>query len=449
MTHHTNINLFRILLSTKTHTAELHEYIVNDDSEKVASFLTSNTKLFSQLELEILFLFSTNNLKLGIANLIFPHMQFNNDRVLRVNKAYEELTLASWYQAELIFPEGTSQVQKNALKDAFTQIAYLLADPLQCLNLLQSLDTQIERAQSFLGCDFSSIQPGAGIIISNYQWPNPPVADSPSISQTHGILRYLIREQLSKHGIDAQNELVTFSGFVEPELANSLIASGSLFKEQFLMGTALIHGLYSHYLQWYIISRALEEKLLHFKEDLTLLDVLRASVSVKKSNGLLVWASLIDFIQKGSDITHYDFGSPHQLNNALLNSEKLVYLRGYLLNSWYKSIEKYRKTVGEQASKITLNEFYKLLITGQTLAGSYFDWFSLGNTAATIEGYYTKTSKTKIIPSPDLQILKKDAETLFSEARKLAQSMTLLGLFKTEYIEENNTSAKEVNLSIT
>lgn len=174
-------------------------------------------------------------------------------------------------------------------------------------------------------------------------------------------------------------------------------------------------------MQWYIISRALDEKLLHFKEDLTILDVLRATVNIIKDNGILVWTSLIDFVQKGSDITHYDFGSPHQLNNALLNSDKLVYLRGYLLNSGYKFIEKYRETVGEQASKITLNKFYKLLITGKTLPGSYFDWFSLEDTQATREGYYAKASKIKIIPFPNLQILKKDAETRFAETRKLAQ----------------------------
>ncbi|MDR3503221.1 MAG: ankyrin repeat domain-containing protein [Legionella sp.] len=447
LNHPNNTNLFRILLSTKQHTAELYEYIENEDSDNISLYLENNAGLFSQLELELLFLFSTNNLKLDIAKLIFPYLQFNNHRALRENKAYEEFTTVKWFTTKLIFPEGTTKERENALKDAFTQIAGLLAAPLQCQDLLKLLDAQIEQAQTFLGCDFSSIQPGSGIVLESYQWPDPPEEDRPKISQGHGILRYFLREQLSKHGIETQSELVTFSGFVDPELANNLIASGALFKEQFLMGTALIHGLYSHYLQWYIISRALDEKLLHFKDNLTLLDVLRASVNVKKDNGELVWTNLIDFLHNGLGITHYDFGSPQQLNNALLHSDTLIYLRGYLLNSWYKSIEKYRETIGGQATKITLNEFYKLLITGQTLAGSAFEWFSLGNSEATIDEYYAKTSKTKIIPSPDLQILKKDAETRFSAARKFAHSMASLGLFKSEQPDETNIPMKGLNFN--
>ncbi|MFT4059070.1 MAG: hypothetical protein QM652_05925 [Legionella sp.] len=243
------------------------------------------------------------------------------------------------------------------------------------------------------------------------------------MADSEGALRFLLRMQLQKYNIETQNELYIFAGFVPTKYANSIVRNGGLFKEQYLRGTALAHGLYSHYLQWYILSRAMDEGKLKLKDNLTLLDVLKATVDVT-ADGKPVWALLIDFTL--DNVSYYNFRIPHDLNHALLFTEKcsdnLPYLQGYLLNSWHKNIKKMQKIL-EDTYLQTIS--YNAIIEGQFIADWAFGRIKLGMTTNTVEKYYQESAKIIGVLSQETRIVEKNASLRFANITKR------IGIFST------------------
>ena len=244
--HSTNVELFRILLHGCQHTKALYEIIVANDNDEVCAYLAISGLLFSKYQLEVLFLFSINNYKFDVAQSLFSHpnglSRFKDCRIIARPQTLEE---NQWMSDDrLIFPASTSPEHQNALRDAFKQITALLENPVKCLQLLRGLDAKIAQYQVSIRCDFSKILPGDGIVVDGIKWPSAPQEDRVRVSDSQGLLRYLLRQQLAKHGIETQDKLYTFSGYVDTEVANDLVRHGSLFKEQYLRGNSLAarHG---------------------------------------------------------------------------------------------------------------------------------------------------------------------------------------------------------------
>ncbi len=67
-----------------------------------------------------------------------------------------------------------------------------------------------------------------------------------------------------------------FNACVDPVKANALVTSGALFKEQFFLGNALTHGLYSHYFQWLLMALAIESGRIKLPDNLSLKEIMQA-----------------------------------------------------------------------------------------------------------------------------------------------------------------------------
>ncbi|WP_028388260.1 ankyrin repeat domain-containing protein [Legionella fairfieldensis] len=388
-----NIDLIRVLFSKHQGTAELFDIILSGNDVDLVSYVEKNNSLFTKNQFEGLFLFCINSRRFKLANLLSSYIDklfqksicpLENRFELSIVKSVEWNAITSFS-----FPVETTEELQMALKDAFLKIALLLAQPRTCINLLSDLDNQIKEYQHHFNHNFSKIDSDNFFVASNIPFPAEPKDDLKKID-CQGLLHYLMRTQLNKFGIDTQETLYYFAGFVDSKVADELVKSGALFKEQFLVGNALVHGQ-SHYFQWYILSRALETGLLWFKGNLTLLDVLKAVIEVKvKKDNSSVWPALIDYFPT-PPIYYYDFGSPHLLNSALLCDATNPHLRGYLRNIWYKSIEKFQNAMRSLSSEPLS---YESIITAQVLAGPVFDLFK-GMTMKEVSHYYEHVAKNE------------------------------------------------------
>lgn len=290
-----------------------------------------------------------------------------------------------------------SYVEKNdfindELLDAFKQIGDLFGKPKKCLELLSELDNEIASFQSFLNCDFKKIKPGVGIFLPNYIWV-PDFSPNYSYVNTYGLLRYLLRKKLQTHQIEKQDKLYTLSGFVVE--ASKIVANGALFIEQFLMGISLTHGIYTHYLQWYLIAVAFEKKLFSFDQRITLRDLLTTSVakSQYQMDSEMVWPRLLDFVIQSTDpdkLYNFNLGAPQRSNSLLLRSPVNPHLRGYLLNSWHRNIAEFQRQFAlthPDSDPIP----YICLVGAQTVFQQSFGACNVGMRAASVERFYRET----------------------------------------------------------
>jgi hypothetical protein len=228
-----------------------------------------------------------------------------------------------------------------------------------------------------------------------------------------GILRKIVRSYLQKHNIETQNELYNFAGFVDTEIANALVRKGALFKEQFFLGNALTHNLYTHYLQWFLIARGIDTG--RIKLQLPLKDILQASVDVQTGDKGPAWTLLIDNVsfftyvkalnkervvisERYSFFTkvpaRYRFSSVMEFSSFLYTSPDLPHIRGYFLDSLYKNIRKIQFTMKD---KFPEDEKIKQshVITGSVLAFRVFSRFKLGLTRDDVDKHYKERAKTQ------------------------------------------------------
>lgn len=240
------------------------------------------------------------------------------------------------------------------LKDALTNCAALLRNPSLCIDLLKELDEEIVKFSPFLGLDYSAIKPESVFFVRSFQVPcqiDGLTAAAKTVStDSDGLLWYLLRKIVNKQGIDTENTLLTFSGYVNKRIANDFVKEGRLFREHFLSGSVLMHGIYSHYIQWALFSIAIEKKILNLGEDITLPSLMDDLIFLNQ------WDNLIDFISNAPFNTHcqdFNLGSPQRLNSLLLFSDELPNLRGLMLTLFYQQTTeiqnqfalKYKKTL--------------------------------------------------------------------------------------------------------
>ncbi len=446
-----NIDLLKIYFNNEN-TANLLQAILNNDKDKIEKLLLANQ--YREEDLRALFIFLINSYQFELASLLLEHQQklqsqdkiirspekdFNADQENGVTRSELRSDIIELYREELhshqFFFEGTAHHDKaKALIDAFAKIKELLCDLPTCIELLKRLDDGLGEQLPQL----SKIKPEQSIIIKGLPWPAITTENHQSLDKKR-LLRSLLRSYLQNHGIETQKELYNFAGFVSSETANALIRQGALFKEQFLMGNALVHGLYTHYIQWYIIARAIDEGRVKFKGGLRLKDVLVASVDVKTAGNTPAWTfvldalSLSDYAAKCDKTrihaashwvwmsrypTRYSFSYVNDLTSFLYTcpDDALPHLRGYLLDSLISSIEKTMKMLGEKASDIKPSHSNNI-IAAQVLSSWHFDRLKIFS-RPDVEDYYDKHAKTGGKLNPETGIVTKTVDCSFFHPRK-------------------------------
>ena len=236
---------------------------------------------------------------------------------------------------------GSSLEKRDNAREDLRAIAHLFRNQDVCLRLLQSLDAEIQSHQSCLDIDFSTISPHDAApleFMEDLRLPPAPEKDKDYSSQkTYRLLFHLLGRTFSRHGI--QHNIINIPLGFYPNIADFTNA-GALFKESRFSGTGLVHGSYSHDLQWYILCRAVEEK----EVSLTCspgecLKIIR-KVSIQGSDA---WTQIFDLfysasVEKNNDAFY--IGDPLRLNCFLLNAQRFPHLRGLLRTLFYKDVQK-------------------------------------------------------------------------------------------------------------
>ncbi len=319
-----------------------------------------------------------------------------------VNKIYKYYF--NYYSKTIVSTTSRWANKEQEILNAYARISELLCDVTTCTKYLKIIDYLIKQQ-----CPSANkITPGKPMVVKGLRWPSPTFPKHFQALEKTGILRKILQKILSKHGIDAGPVKYTFAGFVSAKDANAIIKKGFLFKEQPLLGVAMLHGLYSHYFQWAIIALAYENKEIEFA-GLNLIEIYRSTVEIKTEKNLPMWTHLLDRVYhseqagtpqkeparvkeiwdpKDQGTLRYRLSSPHEINSFLLFSDELPFLRGYLLNQWYKNILKILKY---QKSN------YISIVAGQAYTYDKFTGYGPKLTLNHVLDYYQeKDSKAKV-----------------------------------------------------
>ena len=165
--------------------------------------------------------------------------------------------------------------------------------------------------------DLSAYAEVENYVVSPHRvWPIPFTNHK---TKTFGLLNKLLLAKEREHGINTDpNAPAVFSGFVPKGFANKIVGNGNLFVE-FKGASEVLHGIYSHRLQWYLeLSR------------------LGKNVNAKKLvfDSIPTWNKEYDSIDPTKGIS-----SPHALHSILLNSQdKLPTLCYYLRKVFASSL---------------------------------------------------------------------------------------------------------------
>lgn len=202
-----------------------------------------------------------------------------------------------------------------------------------------------------------------------------------------------IRDRLREHEIDDQDYQIKFFEYVMPKQSSEVINCGSLFQEQFLGGASLIHGVNSHYLQFYLIARALEDNYQGMAEcQVSLRDFMDFVIDHKISNQV-GWNYLIDHVF-ADNLQKQDFGAVFSLNSFILsnNYHELRNLRGYMLNAFFKKLDKiYDVCCGKEFDFIGLidkDRFLDILVASNVAARGSFNIQNLNIGIEDVVKYY-------------------------------------------------------------
>jgi len=213
----------------------------------------------------------------------------------------------------------------------YESIAGLLQDTARCIDILGGLETTLAEQYRAAGIDVSLyLRQSEPFIFFNLPWP---VLKSVSRHvKTFHILNKILLEKEQKHGINQDPDApVFFSGFVPADIASQYVKEGNIFSEYNYIGN-LLHGKYSHRLQWYIILTAIEQGLIN-TNGLSSKELLCESTEV--------WTYLLDRYQAlRVDNRTVGFRSPFYLHaSLLLLKDKLPCLSGTLRKIYSRSIE--------------------------------------------------------------------------------------------------------------
>lgn len=340
----------------------------------------------STLELEMFMLLCAKQKKFNLAGIIAKSLRARPEYSHSSNPDNARPVMLFW-QTNKNLPKEKYEAIKKTLKVIFL----LLSDGRQCINLLYELDQKIAEYQNNLNVDFSKIIPQDFVMTQGMKWPIPPV-NYQSI-KSYSLLKVLMRESLMAAGIECSEEMTTFCWFVERQIANQVVSEGRVFKEHHLFGNVLYHGLLTHFIQIYLIKRAIEIGIIPTSysdncEHLSLQEILNAFIDFTFSDGsgsISFWEHALDKVNETKNFFLMDFTCPEILNQALFWTDSLPHLRGYWVNNWYRKIEQYLVESNKQNPEPLTFETMILL---SAIASPYFASFNPFK-ADTISDYYS------------------------------------------------------------
>lgn len=224
------------------------------------------------------------------------------------------------------------------------------------------------------------------------KWPK--YNDSHIGLKKDNFLTAFLRQKLQKHNINDEKIDLRFFDFIDDDVASSLVRSNILFKEQFLSGISLAHGVLTHYLQWYLIVKAYEDNYLDITDcGLNVAQFMAMSVD-SKIDGKKSWNYMIDIVASPS-CKHKSLRSVFECNSHVLTHDNLLFLRDYMLNSFFKKLDKIHDIVTSKSDLIAKNvgllakeDFFDVVIAGQVFTRGRFNHFDLGLKTADLKKYY-------------------------------------------------------------
>jgi hypothetical protein len=242
----------------------------------------------------------------------------------------------------------------------------------KCLKLLSGLSTELSERLPWLD---GAVYPDEYVSVATYPFPAAPLPNSDvRDKKKDSALSKRISERLQRHGLEG--DIDTYEGFIPTETANERVYSGRLFKEG-RTDVGVIHGKYSHLLQWVIIGEAVQEGILTLPEGIGDVKILLQHVIRDK-----VWMTLIDnvdfrkqaikneefdplyyrlpYVTATDDYLHEpslplrpSFGDPSWMQAAIisLNHEEaesfsVSALKNYITHSFHKSAGKLQQATG-------------------------------------------------------------------------------------------------------
>jgi|GEM_PF-6278493 len=189
------------------------------------------------------------------------------------------------------------------------------------LDYLDSLEEKLSKACIEKGVNFSSFTTQRTLLLysdtSSELIPWPIIVFDKTV-KTHHLLHQFLLETERAHEINLHPESPPiFWRFVPGGEAGKCIAEGNVFIEANYVGN-LLHGKYSHRLQWYVIFKAIEAGKISFPEGYSLKDLFQKLPAL--------WNPLLDLHTRG-------FNAPLFINSYFLLSPeartRFPYLSGY------------------------------------------------------------------------------------------------------------------------
>lgn len=379
------VETFSLMLSRKPEFKKLYDLCVLGEIDTAKREFTFDFTEFDETEiiLKTIFMMLFNQHQFAgaktIGEILQEYEEFKETVCSELKVETGDFKNSKWTDLKnnCDFSKYDSEKQKQ-LSDFFDGLGRMLGDAQRCVELLKELDAKLASAFPIL----SSVKPGEGIAVPNdFRFPSCPGADHQFI-KTHSALTYFIIEKLRQHGICMSDAVLTFVGFVQENDANEKINTGFLFKDHWAVNQGIIHGKYTHLLHFYLIVRGIESGDITLPTGMTLHDIMKIMVDpAMTTTGESLW-SVIDTVSLvASPIklnpSDYNFGYVHRFNAFLWFCDALPHLRGCLLNSFYKSMQKLQamfvaKFVGIQPPD------YKLIAFALSVSYDYFDLFNLG-----------------------------------------------------------------------
>lgn len=126
-------------------------------------------------------------------------------------------------------------------------------------------------------------------VIDDYIYPIPKL--NYKKLHKHAHLPKLLLSILRQHDIGWHS--TKWFGFVPEDVANPRISQGDFFIES-QFGIGVLHGKYSHMIQWVLLIYAIEEGLIPVPSDVTVKALIACLVEKKSNDGGYLWQSVLD-----------------------------------------------------------------------------------------------------------------------------------------------------------
>jgi|GEM_PF-2460271 len=187
----------------------------------------------------------------------------------------------------------------------------LLRDPQAVAVGLKPLNDELGARMGWSEADYPGVDT---LVVGDNTLMLPNYANiQPLPEKKEHVLSQVLHENEAAHGINVENgaapmgDVPLFDGFIQPEIANRFIGDGHLFGENENRSGFIMHGTYSHRLQWECLRRWIESGRLQLPSAIapngvpdadSFRKLLAASVYVETKPGLSssvsLWTKLVD-----------------------------------------------------------------------------------------------------------------------------------------------------------